>query len=123
VELLVSALSWILLIGGAAFVLIGGIGVVRMPNLYTRIHAAGLTDSLGPILVLGGLMLQVGNAQELFKLAAILLFMMITGPTATYALANAALMAGVDTDLANRNGRENPQTDSRTNSGSDEAEQ
>jgi len=119
VELLVSALSWILLIGGAVFVLIGGIGVVRMPNLYPRVHAAGLTDSLGPILVLGGLMLQVGNAQELFKLAAILLFMMITGPTATYALANAALMAGVDTDLANRNGRVNAQADS----GSDEAAQ
>lgn len=107
-DVLIWALSWLLLCGGAAFVLIGGIGVVRMPNLYTRIHAAGLTDSLGPILVLGGLMLQVGNAQELFKLAAILLFMMITGPTATYALANAALMAGVDTDLADRDGSAAP---------------
>jgi len=105
-DTLIWALSWLLLCGGGAFVLIGGIGVIRMPNLYTRIHAAGLTDSLGPILVLGGLMLQVGNAQELFKLAAILLFMMITGPTATYALANAALMAGIDTDLAEREARD-----------------
>jgi len=55
-DTLIWALSWLLLCGGGAFVLIGGIGVIRMPNLYTRIHAAGLTDSLGPILVLGGLM-------------------------------------------------------------------
>ena len=99
-EIVCWALGWVLLTSGAAFVLIGGIGVLRMPDLYTRIHAAGLTDSLGPILVLSGLMLQVGSAQELFKLAAILLFMMITGPTATYALANAALMAGVDPGMA-----------------------
>ena len=97
-ELLTTAASWFMLTAGAAFVFIGGIGVLRMPDLYTRIHASGLTDSLGPILVLAGLMLQAGTVQELFKLAAILLFMMITGPTATYALANAALMSGTGID-------------------------
>lgn len=91
--------SWALLTAGGIFVLIGGIGVIRMPNLYTRIHASGITDSIGPILVLGGLMLQAGFTLELLKLSAILLFMLITGPTATYALANAALGAGVHTSL------------------------
>jgi len=91
--------SWALLSSGGLFVLIGGIGVMRMPNLYTRIHASGITDSIGPILILGGLMLQAGFTLELLKLSAILLFMMITGPTATYALANAALGAGVHTSL------------------------
>lgn len=99
VHMALWAASWFLLATGGAFVLIGGIGVIRMPNLYTRIHAAGITDSIGPMLVLGGLMLQAGLTVELFKLAAILLFMMITGPTATYAVANAALSAGVDISL------------------------
>jgi len=80
---------------GSAFVLIGGIGAIRMPNLYTRVHASSLTDSLGPILVLGGLMLQAGLSLEIFKLLAILIFMLLTGPTATYALANAALLSGM----------------------------
>ncbi len=99
-DTVVWLLGWSMLTAGSAFVLIGGIGVLRMPDLYTRVHAAGLTDSLGPILVLAGLMVQAGHPQELVKLAAILLFMMITGPTATYALANAALMAGIPTTPA-----------------------
>ena len=106
VDMLTTAASWIMLTAGAAFVFIGGIGVLRMPNLYTRIHASGLTDSLGPILVLAGLMLQAGTLQELFKLGAILLFMMITGPTATYALANAVLMSGANTDTDDQAARE-----------------
>jgi multicomponent Na+:H+ antiporter subunit G len=87
--------SWLMLVTGSGFVLIGGIGAVRMPNLYTRVHASSLTDSLGPMLVLGGLMLQSGLALETLKLVAILIFMLLTGPTATYALANAALLSGM----------------------------
>jgi multicomponent Na+:H+ antiporter subunit G len=100
---LAIALEWALMLtsgfmlaSGSAFVLIGGIGAVRMPNLYTRVHASSLTDSLGPMLVLGGLMLQSGFALETLKLVAILIFMLLTGPTATYALANAALLSGME---------------------------
>ena len=96
---LLDTLLWLasslLLTLGSAFVLIGGIGAIRMPDLYTRMHSAGLTDSLGPILVLGGLMLQAGFSLEILKLLMILLFMLITGPTATYALANSAMAAGI----------------------------
>jgi multicomponent Na+:H+ antiporter subunit G len=87
--------SWLLLTAGGLFVLIGGIGALRMPDLYTRMHAASLTDSLGPMLIIGGLILQAGWAIETTKLLLILLFMLITGPTATYALGNAAFTAGV----------------------------
>jgi multicomponent Na+:H+ antiporter subunit G len=87
---------------GSAFILIGGIGAIRMPNLYTRIHAASLTDSLGPILVLGGLMLHGGLSLETLKLGAILIFMLLTGPTATYALGNAALLSGIKPDADER---------------------
>lgn len=90
--------SWLLLAAGSALVLVGGLGALRMPDLYTRMHAASLTDSLGTILVLGGLMLQAGISLELVKLFAILIFMLITGPTAAYALANAAVSAGLRPD-------------------------
>ncbi len=65
-----------------------------MPDLYTRMHAASVTDSLGSILVLFGIMLQSGWSLATIKLAAILLFLLLTGPTASNALASAALLAG-----------------------------
>ncbi|MDZ7686993.1 MAG: monovalent cation/H(+) antiporter subunit G [Gammaproteobacteria bacterium] len=87
--------SWVLLLLGAASVLIGGIGVLRLPEFYTRMHAASLTDTAASILILGGLMLQSGLTLASFKLLAILAFLLLTGPTATYALANAALVSGL----------------------------
>jgi multicomponent Na+:H+ antiporter subunit G len=90
--------SWALLSAGGLFVLIGGIGALRMPNLYTRMHAASVTDTLGAILVLAGLMLQAGLTLVTVKLAIILLFMLTTSPTASYALASAALLSGIRPD-------------------------
>lgn len=91
---LIDILSWALLSLGGVSVLIGGIGALRMPDLYTRMHAASVTDSLGSILVLLGIMLQSGWSLATIKLAAILLFLLLTGPTASNALASAALLAG-----------------------------
>lgn len=88
--------SWILLTLGGVSVLIGGIGALRMPDLYTRMHAAGLTDSIGAILVIVGIMLQAGLSLATIKLAAILLFLQLTSPTASNALAVAALRAGMN---------------------------
>jgi multicomponent Na+:H+ antiporter subunit G len=91
-------LSAALLLTGSAFVLIGGIGVLRMPNLYTRLHAASLTDTLGTLLILAGIIVQAGFTLAAIKLVAIAMFLMLTGPTATYALANAALLSGTMPD-------------------------
>jgi multicomponent Na+:H+ antiporter subunit G len=92
---LLDILSWVLLTGGGMFVLIGGIGALRMPDLYTRMHAASLTDSTGAALILVGIMLQAGLSLATIKLTAILLFLLLTGPTASNALASAALLAGM----------------------------
>lgn len=92
--LLCDGASWLLLMGGAFFLVIGGIGVLRMPDFYTRLHAAGVTDTGGAILILFGLMLQGGLHPETIKLALILVFFLFTSPTATHALANAAYWAG-----------------------------
>lgn len=91
-------ISWILLAAGGAFVLVGGIGALRMPNLYTRMHAASVTDTMGAVLVMTGIMLQAGLTLATIKLAAILLFLLITSPTASYALASAAMLAGINPD-------------------------
>lgn len=87
--------SWLLLIAGGIFVFIGGIGALRMPDFYTRMHAASLTDTLGTILILVGIILQAGLSLAAIKLAAIMLFLLLTCPTAAYALANAARLSGL----------------------------
>ena len=94
-SVILDVASWILTVAGGLFVFIGGVGALRMPNFYTRIHAASLTDSMGSILILVGVMLQAGLSLATVKLAAILVFLLLTGPTATYALANAALLSGM----------------------------
>ncbi len=94
-KLVLDALSWVLMTAGGGFVLVGGIGALRMPNLYTRMHAASVTDTMGAVLVMAGVMIQAGLSLVTVKLAAILLFLLITSPTASYALANAALLAGI----------------------------
>jgi len=95
-----SIVSWLFLTSGGFFVLVGGIGALRMPDLYTRMHAASVTDSIGPILIIGGLMLQAGLTLASIKLAAILVFLLLTGPTASNALASAAMLSGHRPELA-----------------------
>ncbi len=87
--------SWVLLTLGGVNLLIGGIGVLRMPDFYTRMHAASLTDSMGAILVILGIMLQAGLSLATVKLGAILAFLLLTSPTAANALAVSALLAGM----------------------------
>lgn len=88
-------LSWIMFSIGGLFVLTGGIGALRMPDFYTRLHAAGLTDTLGTLFVLGGAMLQSGWSLASVKLLTIMVFLLLSSPTAAYALANAARLGGL----------------------------
>ncbi len=75
-------LSWVFLIAGGFFTLVGGVGVLRMPDLYTRLHASGVTDTLGVGFVLVGLMFQAGASLALIKLFLLLLFFGVTSPLA-----------------------------------------
>lgn len=90
-----DAASWALLVAGAAACLVGALGVLRMPDFYTRTHAASLTDPLGAGLVLAGLMLQAGLTLVAVKLAIVGLLIFFTSPTAAHALARAALGRGL----------------------------
>lgn len=98
--IIVDALSWVLIGAGSFFIVTGAIGLVRMPDLYTRMLAAGVTDMLGAILLLSGLMLQAGLTLVALKLFFILALLFFTGPVATHALAQAALHENIKPQLA-----------------------
>ena len=91
---LIDILVWVLMIGGAFFVLAGSIGLIRFPDFWSRLHAASIMDSAGVILFIGGMMLHSGFNLVTVKLAIIGIFLFITGPTATHAVANAAFVSG-----------------------------
>jgi len=92
--------SWILLACGGAFCVVGGIGLLRMPDFYTRVHAASVTETLGGGLILLGLMLQAGWTLIAAKLAIIGLLIFFASPAAAHALARAALERGLQPLLA-----------------------
>lgn len=95
-DLALDVVSFVLVTLGGLCVVVGGIGVLRMPDLYTRMHAAGVTDSGALVLVMLGLGLQAGWSLALAKLIAIVLFLFVTSPTSAYALAHAARLSGLE---------------------------
>lgn len=89
-------IAWLadgLMLAGAIFCLLGSIGMHRFPDFYTRVHAAGITDTLGTILVLIGLAMQADPGDSL-KLWLVFAFLFFTSPVATHSLANAAIKSG-----------------------------
>lgn len=88
---LINLLSWICLLLGSFFAVSGGIGLLRFPDFFSRLHPAGVTDTLGAGLILIGLMFQAGFNLISVKLIMILAFLLLTSPTATHALAKSAL--------------------------------
>jgi multicomponent Na+:H+ antiporter subunit G len=90
-----EAASWILLAAGSCFAVIGGIGILRLPDFYTRLHGGGITDTLGAGLILTGLMLQSGMSLTTVKLLMILVFLLICSPTSCHALAQSAVIEGL----------------------------
>ena len=93
-------LSWICLVAGGALCAIGALGLVRMPDFYTRMHAASITDTVGAALMLCGMLLQAGYSLVSVKLLMIGLLLLFTSPTATHALAKAARARGLEPLLA-----------------------
>lgn len=88
---IVGVLSSACLLLGAFLVLSGGVGVLRFPDFFTRMHAAGVTETLATTLILFGLILLAGWTIVSFKLLLILLFILITSPVSSHALTKAAL--------------------------------
>ena len=93
-------LSWVCLLAGGFFCVVGGAGLIRMPDFYTRMHAASVTETLGAGLLLLGLMIEAGLTLVTAKLVMIGLLIFFTSPAATHALAKAALFRGLKPLLA-----------------------
>ena len=88
-------LSWTFILGGTFFTVVGAIGTLRFPDFWARLHAASVTESAGVVLLLAGLCLHAGWTLVTVKLIFIGVFLFITGPTSTHAIANAALVSGL----------------------------
>jgi len=95
VSLVIDIASGLCLLIGTIFCLVGAIGLLRMPDFFTRVHAASVLETLGADFILLGLMLQAGWSLVTVKLLMIGLLIFFASPTASHALARAAMVRGV----------------------------
>jgi len=87
--------AYSLMILGAALLLVGAVGLLRLPDFYSRTHAATKPDTLGLVLILLGLGVYDGLTLTTFKMLVIILFVFIANPTSSHALGRAALLGGL----------------------------
>ncbi len=105
--------GWFFLAIGSVFCVVGGLGLVRMPDFYTRMHAASVTDTVGAGFMLLGMMFVAGVSLVTVKLVIIGFLIFFTSPTATHALAKAALHRGLEPKLAMRSTTEEARPSNR----------
>lgn len=94
VEVIRDLASWVLFLTGGVAVITGAIGLVRFPDFFTRLHAAGVTDTAGAELMIFAMMLQAPNWLIVAKLFFIGAFMFFASPVSTHAIAHAAWVSG-----------------------------
>lgn len=92
--MIIDILSDICLLLGGVFTLTGAIGLLRLPNFYTRLHAASVTESLAAPLLIIGIILDTGFTLDSAKLILIIVIMVVSNPTITHALCRAAAIGG-----------------------------
>ncbi|MFC2067089.1 monovalent cation/H(+) antiporter subunit G [Chloroflexota bacterium] len=91
-----TVLATILILSGAFFLTVSCIGLIRLPDFYTRTHAVGKSETLGAMLVLAGLAVYNGFEVSTLKILIILVFLVIASPTATHAILRAARCSGLE---------------------------
>lgn len=106
-ENVIDIISWALLMGGSIFCIIGTVGLLRMPDPYTRLHASSIVDTLGAGLILAGLIVQAGLTLISAKLAVIGLLIFFISPVAGHAVARAMIHRNIKPMLmdGNKGGR------------------
>jgi len=105
---IVDLATWVLIVPGTALCFLGAVGMLPLPDYFSRIHAASMTDSLGAALILWALMLQAGWSLLTVKLLTVWLFLWLTSPASSHALAKAAFASGLRVQPARRD--EQPST-------------
>ena len=101
-----TTFSLVFVVLGIVFMLVGSIGIVRLPDFYSRTHAVSKSDTLGIIFVIGGLIVYEGFTQSSLKLLFIILFIALANPIGTHALARAAIRKGIKPLLYKRSSEE-----------------
>ncbi|MEL6287901.1 MAG: monovalent cation/H(+) antiporter subunit G [Pseudomonadota bacterium] len=94
-SVVLDLVAGVLILSGSAIALIGALGLIRMPDVFTRMHAAGMVDTLGATLLLAGMAIVAGWSLVTLKLLVLWLLFIFTSPVIGHALARAALYAGV----------------------------
>ena len=87
-----------LIVDGLFFLVVGAIGMLRLPNVFSRAHALSLTDSLGAVLVLAGLAVYQGPSMNFLKLMVVLVLVYMLNPVIAHATIRAAHRTGVDSN-------------------------
>jgi len=82
--------------GGAFFAVVAAVGLVRLPDVYSRTHSTSKSETLGAVLALGAVAVSYGIGLNTLKVVFLLLFMFITNPTAAHAITRAANEQGID---------------------------
>lgn len=85
-----------LIAGGVFFAVVAAIGLVRLPDLYTRAHSTSKSETLGATLTLAAAALTFESGTLTLKTALLLLFMFLTNPTAAHAITRAAAEQGIE---------------------------
>ena len=103
-EMAIDVLSWISIVAGLFFMIVGTVGILRMPDIFTRLHAAGMTDTMGAGFLILGMCLQAGAVLVVARLVLVYMFLTFTSPISTHALARAALAGGVEPYVVSEEG-------------------
>jgi len=86
----------VLALGGVFFAVVAAVGLVRLPDLYTRAHSTSKSETLGAVLALAAVALAFGDDLSTVKAVLLLVFMFLTNPTAAHAIARAASEQGIE---------------------------
>lgn len=104
--LLLEVMSWASILAGSFFVLVGALGLLRMPDVFTRMHAASVIETVGVGFLIVGMCLQAELGLVTLKLLMLAALFVFTGPVVTHALAQACLHEQIEPQLAeDRRGR------------------
>lgn len=98
-SVVIDAASWVLILGGSFFTVVGALGLLRMPDIFSRMHAVSLIDTLGVGLLIVGMMLQAGFTIVSAKLLLLGAAVFFTWPVVTHALAQVCLHEGIEPEL------------------------